>query len=360
MALARITAAQALERIDRFDAVVDARSESEFAEDRLPGALNWPTLTDAQRTQVGTEYKQLSAFDAKKHGAALAARNIADHIDRELEGTGRDWQPLVYCWRGGQRSGALATVLDQIGFKVTLLDGGYREYRHAVVAELETLPRRFDYRVICGTTGSGKSRLLPLLAARGGQVIDLEALANHRGSVLGLVPGSPQPSQKAFDSRVWDTLRRFDAARPVWIESESKKVGNLRVPQALIEKMRASPCIRLELPLEARVELLMQDYHFFVDDTDAFCERLDALRVLRGNEVVNGWQTAARARRTAEVVRDLLVSHYDPVYLQSIARNFPGYAMPLGVARWDGSEARLIAVAQEMVQGESVAKLDSI
>ena len=351
MALARITAAQALERIDRFDAVIDARSQSEFAEDRLPGALNWPTLTDAQRAQIGTEYKQVSAFDAKKHGAALAARNIADHIDRELADKGRDWQPLVYCWRGGKRSGALATVLDQIGFKVTLLDGGYREYRRAVVAELETLPRRFDYRVICGTTGSGKSRLLPLLAARGAQVIDLEALANHRGSVLGLVPGSPQPSQKAFDSRVWDALRRFDAARPVWIESESKKVGDLRVPQGLIEKMRASPCIRLELPLEARVELLMQDYRFFVEDVEAFCERLDALRVLRGNEVVSGWQEAARSGRIREVVRDLLVRHYDPVYLQSIGRNFTGWGEPLRVVEWDGSGVRLDVIAQEVVAG---------
>ena len=141
----------------------------------------------------------------------------------------------------------------------------------------------------------------------------------------------------------------------MWIESESKKVGDLRVPQALIEKMRASPCVRLELPLQARVELLLQDYHFFVEDTHAFCERLDALRVLRGHEVVNGWQAAARAGLTAEVVRDLLVSHYDPVYLQSIGRNFPRYAMPLLALAWDGSDAQLQEVAREMVGRESVA-----
>ena len=349
MPLASLAAADVLADLDRFDTVIDARSESEYAEDRLPGAVNWPTLTDAQRAQVGTEYKQVSAFDARKHGAAMAARNIADHIERELAGKGKGWQPLVYCWRGGKRSGSLALVLDQIGFKVSLLDGGYREFRRAVVEALDELPRRFDYRVVCGTTGSGKSRLLPLLAARGAQVLDLEQLANHRGSVLGLVPGSPQPSQKAFDTLVWDALRRFDARQPVWIESESKKVGDLRVPQALVERMRASPCVRLELPIEARVELLMQDYAFFVADVAAFCERLDALRVLRGNEVVDGWQSAARAGRIAEVVRDLLERHYDPIYLQSIARNFPGYAKPVMDVEWDGSDEGLEGVALEMI-----------
>ncbi len=351
MSITSLPAARVLAELERFDAVIDARSESEFAEDRLPGAVNWPSLTDAQRAIVGTEYKQVSAFDARKRGAALVARNIAGHIERELADTGKDWQPLVYCWRGGKRSGALALVLDQIGFKVALLEGGYRDFRRAVVAALDELPRRFEYRVICGTTGSGKSRLLPLLAARGAQVIDLEALANHRGSVLGLVPGSPQPGQKAFDTAVWNALRRFDPSRPVWIESESKKVGDLRVPQALIETMRASPCVRLELPMDARVELLLRDYHFFVEDVEAFCERLDALRVLRGNEVVNGWQAAARAGQTAEVVRDLLVTHYDPVYLQSIARNFPGYAEPLMVAQWDGGDAGLINAARRVMEG---------
>ncbi|MEO6408150.1 MAG: tRNA 2-selenouridine(34) synthase MnmH [Burkholderiaceae bacterium] len=352
MPLSALAATDVLADLDRFDTVIDARSESEYAQDHLPGAVNWPTLTDSQRAQVGTKYKQVSAFDAKKHGAAMAARNIADHLDRELADKGRDWQPLIYCWRGGKRSGSLALVLDQIGFKVSLLEGGYREFRRAVVDALDELPRSFDYRVVCGTTGSGKSRLLPLLAARGAQVLDLEQLANHRGSVLGLVPGSPQPSQKAFDTRVWNALRRFDATQPVWIESESKKVGDVRVPQALIERMRASPCLRLGLSIEARVGLLMQDYAFFVTDVEAFCERLDALRVLRGNEVVDGWQEAARAGRTAEVVRDLLERHYDPVYLQSIVRNFPGYAKPLLEVQWDGSDDQLRSVARTMLERE--------
>ena len=348
MPIVTIPADDALARLAGFDTVIDARSESEYAEDRLPGAINWPTLHDAERALIGTEYKQVSPFTARKRGAVLAARNIAAHIEREGMDKPKDWQPLVYCWRGGQRSGALATVLSAIGFRVHLIEGGYQRYRRAVLAALDALPQRLELRVVCGVTGSGKSRLLQHLADTGVQVLDLEQLANHRGSVLGLVPGSPQPGQKQFESRLWDALRRFDPARPVIVESESKKVGDLRVPEKLIERMRAAPCIRLELPLEARVELLMQDYDFFVRDTATFCQRLDALRVLRGHELVNAWQEAARAGRTREVVRDLLVAHYDPGYLQSMKRNFAGFEKPLATIEWGGSADSLDAAARRI------------
>jgi tRNA 2-selenouridine synthase len=351
MPIVPIEAAQALARLDSFGAVIDTRSESEHALDRIPGAVNWPSLNDAERALVGTEYKQISPFAARKRGAAIVARNVAMHIERHVLDLPKDWSPLVYCWRGGQRSGALATVLGQIGFRVHLLEGGYREYRRAVVAALDALPARFDLRVVCGPTGAGKSRLLQALRDQGAQVLDLEGLARHRGSVLGLVPGHPQPSQKAFDSRLWDSLRRFDAGRPVYVESESKKVGDLRVAEALVERMRAAPCVWLELPLEQRVALLMEDYDFFVKDTRAFCERLDALRVLRGNEMVNGWQVAAQAGRTAEVVRNLLVAHYDPVYLQSMRRNFAQVATPLVRLEWDGSGASLESAARLALSG---------
>jgi tRNA 2-selenouridine synthase len=345
VALIRISAAEAIADLGRFDTIVDARSQGEYAQDRLPGAVNWPSLGDAERALIGTEYKQGSAFEAKKRGAALVARNVAAHIERHVLDKPRDWTPLVYCWRGGKRSGALATVLEQIGFRVHVLEGGYREFRRAIVAELETLPGRFEWRVVCGPTGSGKSRLLAELARQAAQVLDLETLANHRGSVLGLVPGSAQPAQKEFDTRVWDALRRFDPARPVFVESESKKVGDLRVPEALIRCMRAAPCVWLELPLAQRVALLIEDYDFFVRDNDAFCARLDALRVLRGNEVVAAWQESARAGRTAEVVRALLADHYDPIYLQSMRRNFAGLAAPELRLTWDGSATGLAGAA---------------
>jgi tRNA 2-selenouridine synthase len=350
--LQSITAQDALARLDEFSTLIDARSESEYALDCLPGAVNWPTLNDDERRLVGTEYVQVSAFVAKKHGAAIAARNIAAHIERHVLDKPKDWRPLVYCWRGGSRSGAMALVLDQIGFRVHRLEGGYQAYRRAVIAALDALPQQLQYRVVCGTTGSGKSRLLQVLRDQGAQVLDLEALANHRGSVLGLVPGERQPGQKQFETRVWDALRRVDPARPVFIESESKKVGDLRVPLVLVECMRAAPCIRLDLPLEDRVALLIDEYDFFVRDTEAFCARLDALRATRGHAIVNGWQAAARDGRTPQVVHELLVTHYDPNYQQSMTRNFRGSETPRLALQWDGSAASLAdAAAQAIAAG---------
>ena len=352
MSLASIDAERVIERLAAFDTVIDARSESEFALDRIPGAVNWPSLDDDERALIGTEYKQASPFEARKHGAALVARNVAAHIERHVMSKPREWQPLVYCWRGGQRSGALAAVLGQIGFRVQVLEGGYQRYRKAVVAALETLPARFDFRVICGPTGSGKSRLLGALAAQGAQVLDLEALANHRGSVLGLVPGTEQPAQKQLDTRIWHALMQLDPARPVFVESESKKIGDLRLPEALLERMRAAPCLWLELGLAERVELLLADYAFFVADVDGFCARLDALRPLRGNAVVDGWQEAARTGAPAVVVSELLNTHYDPIYRQSMQRNFAGLIAPATSLAWDGREASLaVAAAQAIASG---------
>ena len=290
MSVQSIPAADAIARLDEFSAIIDARSEDEYALDHLPGALNWPSLDNEERKLVGTLYVQVSPFEAQKRGAALVAANIARHIEQGVIDKPRHWQPLVYCWRGGKRSGSLALVLGQVGFKVSVIEGGYKAFRSAVLAALPQLSARFDYRVVCGPTGAGKTRLLHALAQAGAQVLDLEALASHRSSVLGLIPGQAQPSQKRFDTLVWDALRRFDPDRPVYVESESKKVGNLAVPDALIERMRASPCLRLDLPDDERVALLMEDYDFFARDQALFCERLGALTQLRGKAVVEGWQ----------------------------------------------------------------------
>ena len=349
MSLIKITAADVLTRLGDFVDVIDARSEGEFAEDHLPGAINWPSLNNEERKLVGTEYKQISAFDAKKRGAALVAKNIARHLERDVIGKPRDWQPLVYCWRGGKRSGSLALILDQIGFNVTLVDGGYKAFRAALVADLPQLASQFDYRVICGTTGSGKTRLLQALAALGAQVLDLEALANHRSSVLGVIPGTPQPTQKAYDSLIWAALKRFDAARPIYVESESKKVGNVAIPEGLITAIRAAPCLQLDLSEEQRVDLLLEDYDFFVKDVEFFCDRLGALTQARGKEVVTGWQTRARGGDIASVVRELLLDHYDPVYLQSMKRNFAQYPARTSIAPANRSVEAMRRLAEEML-----------
>ncbi|MBS0312362.1 MAG: tRNA 2-selenouridine(34) synthase MnmH, partial [Proteobacteria bacterium] len=207
--------------------IIDVRSPGEFSEDHIPGAVNLPVLDDAERERVGTLYKQISSFEAKKVGAALVSRNIAKHLDAWFIDKPKSYRPLVYCWRGGSRSGSLTHVLQKIGFGAVQLEGGYKAYRRHVVAELDRLPALLTYRVVCGPTGSGKSRLLQALADAGAQVLDLEALAAHRGSLLGALPDQPQPSQKSFESAIWFALSRFDSAHPVFVESESKKIGAL-------------------------------------------------------------------------------------------------------------------------------------
>ena len=352
MSVQRIAADEALARLAGFDTVIDARSESEFALDRLPGAVNWPSLRDDERARVGTLYVQVNPFEARKLGAALVARNIAAHIERACMDKPKGWQPLLYCWRGGQRSGALALVLGQIGFRATLIEGGYKAFRNALRADLPAQAARLHYRVVCGPTGSGKTRLLHALAAAGAQVLDLEALASHRASVLGVIPGQPQPSQKHFEMRVWQALCAFDAARPVYVEAESKKVGNLTLPEPLVGAMRASACLRVELSEDERVALLLEDYPFFVSDPAFFCQRLDTLVALRGHAVVEGWKALVAAGQLDAVVRELLAQHYDPGYASSTRRNFAQFGRALPVPLADRSAASLAQAASAILQSE--------
>lgn len=350
MSLILMNAADVLAQLDTFDTVIDARSEGEFTLDHLPGAVNWPTLNDEERKLIGTMYVQVNQFEAKKRGAAIAARNIAAHIEREVIDKPREWKPLAYCWRGGKRSGSLSLILDQIGFRVTLVEGGYKAFRAAMLLDIPRQVARLSFQVVCGTTGSGKTRLLQALSTAGAQVLDLEALANHRSSVLGAIPGLAQPSQKHFDSLVWDALRGFDPARPVFVESESKKVGNVAVPAALVECMRASPCLDLKLPMNERVALLMEDYDFFVKDSAHFCERLDVLAEFRGKAVVQAWKDQVASGNVESVVHDLLTQHYDPVYLQSMQRNFRQYPLALSIAPRDRSLAAMRQLAEDLLQ----------
>ena len=311
-----------LAQLREYDAIIDARSPAEFADDHLPGAINAPTLDDDERAQVGTVYKQQSAFEAKRLGAPLAARNVARHIETLFADKPRNWKPLVYCWRGGSRSGSMAHILRQVGWDATRLKGGYKAFRKQVLEELDVLPERFRFHVICGATGTGKSRLLEALERAGAQVLDLEALAAHRGSVLGDLPGDPQPPQKLFESRIWEKLSSFDRSRPVYVESESKKVGNVRVPEALIGFMRASRCFRLEADTPTRVKLLVEDYAHFVQDPPALAAKLDHLAPLHGTERIDLWKGHMAAGRWDPLVEDLLRDHYDPAYHRSLYRNY--------------------------------------
>ena len=342
----RAPVAATVAQLPDFDEIIDVRSQSEYAEDHIPGAVNCPVLDDAQRVEVGTLYSH-SSFDAKKIGAALVSANIARHLQQRFHDRPRNWRPLVYCWRGGGRSAALAHVMAQVGWRVGRLEGGYRAYRRAVIEDLGVLPARLQWRVVCGMTGTGKSRLLRELAAAGSQVLDLEALALHRGSVLGNLPGEHQPSQKMFDSLVWHELRQFSPQRPVFVEAESKKIGNLRVPQALIDAMWASTCLVLDAPLAARIVLLKQEYAHFLNEPELLAAQLECLVALHGREVVAQWQRAAHERRWDDLVGGLLVQHYDPAYTRSTLTHYPQLADAPRLMLRDVSDAGFARLAAE-------------
>lgn len=312
-----------LSQLGEFDEIIDVRTPSEFADDHIPGAINCPVLSDEERITVGTLYKQVSPFEARKVGGALVAKNIAHHLETVFHDKPKSWKPLVYCWRGGQRSGAMSIILSQVGWAAHKLEGGYKTWRREVLEQLDALPQRLNYRVVCGPTGSGKSRLLAALAETGHQVLDLEGLARHRGSVLGKIPQHPQPSQKWFDSLLLQALKGFDPARPVYVESESKKIGSVALPAALFDAMHAADCLVVETPLEVRVAGLQEDYLHYVNDPEALIAQLQSLHQFLGGEKLQHWSELIHAGDFPAFVEELLTQHYDPTYFRSLTKHYP-------------------------------------
>lgn len=310
-----------------FSTIIDTRSPAEFEEDHYPGAINCPVLSNEERIKVGTLYKQVSPFEANKVGAALVSRNIAFHLENLFAKNEKHWKPMVYCWRGGTRSGAMTHILREVGWKAAKLEGGYKAYRKFVLDQLAALPGQFTFKVVCGETGSAKSRLLEALAAQGAQVLDLEKLACHKGSVLGVLPDQPQPSQKMFESLVWDALRKMDPARPVFIEAESKKIGMLRTPEHLFEAMVASRnMVRIQATVQARVQFLLGDYDYFLNDPENLKTRLGFLTSLHGRKVIDDWGALVDQGDWQTLVQQLLENHYDIAYRKSMNNTYPALA----------------------------------
>jgi len=328
-----------VDQISQFDEIIDVRTPAEFAEDHVPGAVNRAVLSDEERAQVGTIYKQVSAFNGRRVGAALVSRNIAHHLETHFTDRPRSWRPLIYCWRGGKRSDAMVHILREIGWDAHRLDGGYRAYRRTVAHELPELARRFTLYILCGLTGSGKSRLLSHLETLGAQVLDLERLAVHRGSVLGNLPGQPQPAQKMFESRIWNALRSFDPLKPVFVESESKRIGALHVPEDLMAAMWTSVCVRMETATALRVSLLREQYEHFLGEPAALGAQLDCLTQRHGHAVIERWKQMAQDGDWNPLVTELLERHYDPAYSRSILSHYPGESTAPRVVLASGNEA---------------------
>lgn len=313
-----------LDQIDRYQHIIDVRSPAEYQIDHICGACNFPVLSNAERKEIGLLYKA-SSFDAKRRGAAMVSSRIAHYLEQHFQHHDSHWQPLIYCWRGGSRSAAFTHILRHIGWSAEQLPGGYKAYRGEVIRVLETSIPSFRFIVLCGATGVGKSDLLQTLAQAGEQVIDLEALAEHRGSALGQSLRRQQPSQKMFESRLVKQLRGFTKERVVYIESESRRVGNIYVPDSLVKAMRAARCWKIVASLEARVEYLQRSYQHFIRDPESLQQALKALIPFHGHTKVQHWITLAQQGNTAAMVADLLNTHYDPAYMRAMQKHFFHY-----------------------------------
>jgi tRNA 2-selenouridine synthase len=300
-----------------FDAIIDVRSPAEFAEDHAPGAINLPVLDNEERARVGTIYVQESRFRARRIGAALVARNIARHLEGVLADRPGSFAPIVYCWRGGQRSGAMATVLDQVGWRVSVLAGGYRTYRRRVTGALYDGAFPCPVVLLDGPTGVAKTDILHRVGALGGQTLDLEALASHRGSLFGSLPSEAQPPQKMFESRLLAAIEALDPTRPVLVEAESSKVGEINLPPALWKAMLAAPRVALSAPAAARAAYLLETYGEVTADPARLEDILARLPPHHGRERKDAWRDLAARDAWLDLVASLIENHYDPGYDRS-------------------------------------------
>jgi tRNA 2-selenouridine synthase len=332
----------------RFDMIIDARSPAEFAEDHLPGAMNLPVLDDDQRAEVGTLYAQVSPFEARRKGAALVARNVAAHLETALADQPRSFKPLVYCWRGGMRSNSFAIILASVGWRASVVEGGYRTWRRTVIEGIEHVASGLNLIVVDGQTGSGKTALLHRLAERGEQVIDLEGLAVHRGSAFGAEPERDQPSQKAFETGLWSVMADLDVLRPVFIEAESALIGRCRIPAPLWEAMKAAPRVEVRVPAAARAVHTLETYPDMVADAERIEDALDRLIPLHGKAKIAEWRALAAAEDFRAFAEALIIEHYDPAYTRARKRQAEGPAAVIQAKRLDG--AGLDRLADQLVK----------
>jgi tRNA 2-selenouridine synthase len=254
---------------------------------------------------------------ARRIGAALVARNIAGHLEGALKDKPGSYAPLVYCWRGGQRSLAMATVLEQVGWRPTRLAGGYMTYRRRVTSALYEGAPALRLVLLDGYTGSAKTEILGRLAEHGVQSLDLEGLASHRGSLFGAISGKAQPGQKMFESALLARLERLDTARPIVVEAESSKIGQLNLPPVLWKAMAIAPRIEIAAPRDARIAYLLAAYGDVTRDAPAVSAALSSLPGRHGRKQVTLWREQLAINDIRALADSLVELHYDPAYERS-------------------------------------------
>jgi tRNA 2-selenouridine synthase len=313
----RIEIDKALGDFETFDTIIDVRSPAEFADDHLPRAINLPVLNNQQRAEIGAMHKQTDPFTAKRAGAALVAQNIAMHLQTVLQGKDRNWRPLIYCWRGGQRSAAMAQIFANIGWHCGVIDGGYKAYRRHVLDCLDSIPPTISVVILSGQTGTAKTHILQAASKKGAQIVDLETLACHRGSLLGREPNKPQPSQRLFESHLCQSLKNCDPQQHIFIEAESNKIGNIHVPPALWAAMHAAPSIRVTAPMKARVNFLQRDYAHMIQNPAVIMPLLSKLKHRHSATQLATWDALIDQQEWHPFIESLLDVHYDPAYQRS-------------------------------------------
>ncbi len=296
-----------------FDSIIDVRSPAEFALDHIDRAINLPVLSNEERALVGTTYKQDNRFKARKIGAALIAKNTAQHLETELFSKNRNWRPLIYCWRGGQRSSAFATILSEIGWRPILLDGGYKSYRKEVSEIMHKKPTKYNFVLISGHTGTAKTKIIQIIKKLSIQTIDLEALANHRGSVFGANP-TKQPSQKLFESFLFYKLKSLNYKKPIILESESNKIGQVAIPSMIWNTMKNAPRIEITAPLHSRARYLTRTYKNLTENQEVLDQKIEFLTNQHGHKKVQEWKNLSKAGKFSTLAAELMFNHYDPRY----------------------------------------------
>ena len=314
--------------------VIDVRSPGEFAQGHVPGAVSIPLFSDAERSMVGTLYVQSGKQDAIMKGLDLALPKVGFYLEsvRKISPPGLI---LLHCWRGGLRSSLMAEVFNKAGYDVALLDGGYKAYRHAI---RESLAREARIVVLGGNTGSGKTQLLQSIASHGEQVIDLEKLACHKGSVFGALGQPPQPTNEQFENELHVQWQKLDFLRPVWMEDESRMIGRVTLPDPVVEHLSQGLLIRVGLDSRVRIRRLVAEYACFES-------KLLAEAINRIGERLGGTRTkealAALDEGNFETVAAIVLAYYDKAYQFSMTRRKNSAVLDLNIQGRDQEQDAL-------------------